>query len=171
MASGASAQVPVINEICYDPEGADAGHEFVELYNAGPQPASLIGIRLEFANGADGPVWQTRWTATAADTIACAGFFLIADRGWAADPPPQAEVTLGLQNGPDAVRLIRDGTVLDRVGYGDLQDAELYESQPAVDVASGQALARRPDGQDTEVNSVDLVAAEPTPGRMKAFAY
>jgi len=164
--SGASAQAPVINEVYYDPEGADAGQEFVELYNAGPQPVSLSGVRLEFANGADGPVWQTRWEATAADTIASAGFFLIADRGWAADPPPQAEVTLGLQNGPDAVRLVRDGTALDRVGYGDLQDAELYESQPAVDVASGQSLARRPDGQDTDANAVDLVAAEPTPGRM-----
>ena len=62
--SGASAQAPVINEVYYDPEGADAGHEFVELYNAGPQSVSLIGVRLEFANGADGPVWQTRWEAS-----------------------------------------------------------------------------------------------------------
>ncbi|MGC9362059.1 MAG: lamin tail domain-containing protein, partial [Candidatus Syntrophosphaera sp.] len=36
----------VINEVCYDPVGADAGHEWIELYNAGDAEVNLEGALL-----------------------------------------------------------------------------------------------------------------------------
>ena len=96
----------VINEVLYDPPGADAGGEFVELLNPGPGPVDLAGFRLEFANGADGPAWQIRWQGGADDHLDPGAVFLLVDTGWTG-PPGQAEVRLALQNGPDAVRLDR----------------------------------------------------------------
>jgi hypothetical protein len=154
--------LPVINEILYDPPGPDGGGEFVELVNPGPDAVILAGYRLEFANGAEGPVWQVRWTGSAADTLAPGGLFLVADAGWTGSPP-DAEVPLSLQNGPDALRLVGPAGVADLVGWGDLAHPSLSEGAPADD-PSGQALARRPDGQDSDRNREDLHPADPTPG-------
>jgi len=154
----------VLNEICYDPPGADGGAEFVELWNAGPDTASLAGLRLEFANGAvDPPVWVVRWTADPEARLAPGAVYLIVDRNWTG-PPAHSEVSLGLQNGPDALRLVGTDGVWDLVGWGDLSQPELSEGDPALDVA-GQVLARRPDGHDTQHNDLDFRGAEPTPGQ------
>ncbi|MBM4131738.1 hypothetical protein FJ250_12040, partial [bacterium] len=161
-AAPSSAQL-VINELLPDPDGADAGREFVELLNAGQAPVDLADVRLEFANGAEGPVWRPRWSGTAGQALAPGARFLIVDRGWTGDPRGDAEVTLALQNGPDAIRLERAGAVLDLVGYGAPIDTLLAEGQPAA-VAAGRSLARRPDGRDTGDNRADFTAAAPTPG-------
>ena len=162
LAREAGGQV-VINEIFPDPEGADAGAEFVELFNAGAQAQSLAGMRLQFANGAEGPTWYTRWTGVAGDLLEPGQRFLIVDRNWLGAVPGDAEVYLGLQNGPDAVRLEQDGLALDMVGYGPLTDVFLYEGHP-VALAAGMALGRRPDGLDTDDNQADFVQTSPTPG-------
>jgi len=160
-----AGQDPVLNEVCYDPAGTDAGAEFVELFNPGPQSISLTGVRLEFANGATAPDWQVRWTGGLPDSLAAGGFFLIVDRGWSGEPAGQVEVGLALQNGPDAVRLVLTDGTTDRLGYGDLTDPAFSEGTPAPDVASGQSLGRKPDGKDTDDNAADWWAlAEPTPG-------
>ena len=154
----------VINEVYYDPPGPDGGAEFVEIFNPAGETVSLAGARLEFANGAGEVRWLVRWQADPADSLASGGCFLVVDAGWQG-VPAQAVVSLQLQNGPDAVRLVRpDGTV-DVVGWGDLVAAELYEEAPAPDV-SGLALARRPDGHDTDDNDADLEPAGPTPGAL-----
>lgn len=153
----------VINEVCYDPPGADGGAEFVELWSTGPGIVDLAGVRLEFANGADSPPsWQVRWTAPDGTVLAPGTPFLIVDRGWTG-APAQAEASLGLQNGPDALRLVRGAEVIDLVGWGALDWPELSEGTAAPDV-SGLALARRPDGHDTDVNADDFRAADPSPG-------
>jgi hypothetical protein len=159
-----SAQV-VLNEVLYDPAGADGGHEFVELQNSSSESMSLNGFRLEFANGAGGPVWQVRWTGSRSDSVAAGNYFLIVDRGWADDISGQAEVALSLQNGPDAVRLVRRDGSIDLLGYGEPLDPQLSEGQPHPDVGSGQSLGRRPDGHDSDDNAADWVALDvPTPG-------
>ena len=152
----------VINEVLYDPPGADAGGEFVELYNPGPVPVHLDGYRLEFANGADGPAWQLRWQGEAGDHLEAGAFFLVADDGWSG-PPPQATVRLALQNGPDALRLVAPDGTTDTVGWGAVAHPELAEGAPAAD-AAGRALARRPDGRDTQDNAADFREHDPTPG-------
>lgn len=153
----------VINEILVDPEGSDSGREFVELFNPGPGSAPLNGLRFEFANGAEEASWRLRWEGAGLSDLPAGARFLITDRNWQGDAVPGAEVYLGLQNGPDAVRLVRDGRTLDLLGYGPLTDPAMYEGEPAP-VAPGRSLARRPDGADSGRNVLDFVLTGPTPG-------
>lgn len=153
----------VINEILVDPDGSDAGREFVELLNTGSESVDLSAVEFQFANGADGPIWKTRWAGEAGQSLGAGEIFLITDRNWIGPPAGQAEVTLALQNGPDAVRLVRATETLDLVGYGALTDSAMMEGGP-VPTATGKSLARRPDGRDTNRNDEDFVAATPTPG-------
>jgi len=159
----------VINELLPDPLGADEGREFVELLNNGDEPEPLGGVQFQFANGADGAVWQLRWTGADGDTVAPGARYLIVDRNWQG-VPWDAQAALALQNGPDAVRLVRGADVLDLVGYGALTDPDLCEGA-AVPVTAGMSLARRPDGRDTDRNDEDLVAAAPSPGIANFLSY
>lgn len=154
----------VINEFLPDPEGADAGKEFVELLNTGPAALDLRDVSLDFANGIEGPVWTTRWRCEDSLILPAGGRLLVVDRNWLGEPPGQVEVWLGLQNGPDAIRLAREGQVLDLVGYGALTDTLLMEGSPAR-LMAGLALARRPDGRDTSDNAADFFPSAPTPGQ------
>jgi hypothetical protein len=154
--------VVLLNEVCYDPPGADAGREFVELINIGPATVDLAGYRLEFGNGAVGPQWSGRWTGQPGDRIEPGGLFLIVDLGWTG-PPADAEVRLALQNGPDALRLVRADGSVDLVGWGHLDWPDMYEGRPHPG-APNRSLARRPDGHDTDDNAADFVAADMTPG-------
>jgi len=146
----------VLNEVLYDPSGADEGAEFVEIWNPDDVPRSLSGIVIEAGDGARPDSWVAIHRGAAADSV----------------PPHAAYVAAGsaltgaLQNGPDAVRLARDGAVLDRVGWGDLESASLFEGAPSPDVASGHSLARAEDGRDRDSNVDDWTdEAAPTPGR------
>ena len=170
LAAGPGRAALVINEILPDPAGSDAGHEFVEFLNTSPEAFDLEGVEFQFANGAEGPVWRTRWRGEAGLAVPPQGRFLLVDRLWADAPPGDAAATLDLQNGPDAVRLVRGGEVLDLLGYGALTDPELSEGDPAA-LEPGLALARRPDGADTGRNGADFVAAAPTPGRPNFRAW
>lgn len=158
------AGAPVLNEVCYDPAGADAGGEYVEFTHAGPDTVSLAGARLEFANGAEGVVWRTQWTGGPGARIVPGGFFLLADQGWQGAAVPDALANLALQNGPDAVRLVLPGGAVDLLGYGALVEPQLSEGQPAPNATGGKVLARRPDGHDTDDNATDFVVADPSPG-------
>ncbi len=162
MAPPAEADI-VINEILIDPDGSDAGREFVELLNPGDTPVSLARLRFEFANGAEELDWRLRWEGAESEQLAPGARYLIVDRNWQAGDSPDAEVTLALQNGPDSVRLVRNGAVVDLLGYGSLTDPSRFETAP-VALTTGRSLARRPDGVDTGDNSADFVSAEPTPG-------
>lgn len=153
----------VINELAPDPAGADAGWEFVEILNTSDVSENLEGVSIDFANGAEGAVWRVRWVAAGGLVLAPGARFLVADRNWLGAVRADVEVWLGLQNGPDAVRLARDGVGLDLVGWGALTDPELMEGTPAAAV-TGASLARRPDGWDSGDNGADFVAGEPTPG-------
>jgi hypothetical protein len=68
-------------------------------------------------------------------------------------------VDLHLQNGPDAVRVIRDGEVIDLLGWGEHTYPEFYMGEPADDV-SDQALVRV---NTTGNNSMDFIAGDHTP--------
>jgi len=146
----------VLNEILYDPAGADDGMEFVELWNPDDVPRPLAGITIEAGDGANPDAWVVIHRGGAADSVPPRAAYLIAG----------VTLTGAIQNGPDAVRLVRDGAVLDRLGFGDLEAGALFEYAPAPDVASGHSLARREDGQDADSNAADWAdEAAPTPGR------
>lgn len=163
----------VLNEVHYDPAGADGGMEYVELAVVGA-PAeggdgvSLAGWRLETGNGAapDGD-WKVAWVGGAEDR-AEGGLFVVGEDG--VTPRPDAVAELDLQNGPDACRLVAPDGGMDVCGWGSPLPDGLYEGAPAPDVASGRSLARLPDGRDTGSNAADFADAAPTPGAFNAPA-
>lgn len=146
----------VINEILYDPEGPDADGEFVELHNPTVRSVSLAGVTLEAGNGDRPGDWRAQWTGGSGEQLAAGAYYVVA--ATAAPVPADARVRLRLQNGPDAVRLVRAGEVLDCVGWGRLLHAEFFEREPAPDAPAGFALARLPDGVDTGSNYHDFLA-------------
>jgi hypothetical protein len=160
----------LINEFLPDPEGSDSGREFVELLNTGPSPIDLAGICLDFGNGAVANSWQQRWCCESSRQLGVGQRYLLVDRNWTGETPGQVEVYLGLQNGPDAIRLRREEQILDLVGYGALTDSSMLEGVPVV-MHPGLSLARRPDGQDTQNNARDFVSTAPTPGRPNFFPH
>jgi hypothetical protein len=159
----APAARALIAEVFYDAIGDDTGHEFVELYDPLDVPVSLAGVRLEAGDGAAPGRWSLRWTGAAGDTIRPRARFVIG--GALVQPAPDALVTLDLQNGPDAVRLVWPDGVIEVVGYGALAAPEYFCGAPAADVESGRSLTRLPDDADLGSNALDFQAASPTPGR------
>ena len=159
----APASRPIVAEVYYDATGDDTGWEFVELFNPYAQPFALAGLKLEAGDGAAPGRWTTRWTASAHDSIRAFGRFVVG--GARVTPPPDALVTLELQNGPDAMRLVWPDGASEVVGWGALSAPEYFCGAPAADVASGQSLARVPDDADLGSNALDFRAAEPSPGR------
>jgi hypothetical protein len=146
----------VLNEVLYDPDGADEGHEFVELWNSDSVAVGLDGVALEACDGARPGSWSVVWRAPAGAVALPKSPYLVSAAGLAT----------ALQNGPDAIRLQRAGAVLDLLGYGDLEDASLSEGEATADAPSGQSLARVRDGIDSGSNGSDWEAAsEPTPGQ------
>ncbi|HYJ31828.1 MAG TPA: lamin tail domain-containing protein [Candidatus Binatia bacterium] len=144
----------VLNEVLYDPAGTDDGNEWVELWNPGPSPVALAGVVIETADGSRPDVWTAAYRGASADTIPPRAPFLV------------RSLSSALQNGPDALRLVRDGVVLDLLGYGALEAASLSLGAPAPDAASGHSLARRVDGAGAQSNADDWEEEPaPTPGR------
>lgn len=160
-ASPAAAEL-LLNEVLYDPAGSDAGGEWVELLNTGPWPAPTAGLALEFANGAGPGDWDVVWIGSPDGWIEAGARFLVGARE---DGAVDSEARLGLQNGPDALRLVRDGFVLDLVGWGEPLVSTLAEGAPALPTREGDSLSRV-DGVDTNDNRVDFTARKPTPGRL-----
>ncbi|MFH1511106.1 MAG: lamin tail domain-containing protein [Candidatus Woesearchaeota archaeon] len=149
----------VINEVFYNPTGSDTGKEFVELYNDGPDSVSLKDFILESGNGANPNDWTVEWTGTTSEVIPANGYFLIAESNVSAVSNFVTE--LDLQNGPDAVRLRINSTVVDLVGYGSLTFPEYYEGSPASVAREGFSIARV--GPDTDNNLADFAESVPTP--------
>jgi len=156
------ASRPLLAEVLYDAIGDDTGHEFVELLNPGAAPCALAGLRVEAGDGSAPGRWTLRWTGGIADTIRAGARFVIG--GAAVTPRPDAIVSLDLQNGPDAVRLVWPDGATAVLGWGTHEFAEYACGEPAPDVASGQSLARTPDDSDAGANALDFRPATPSPG-------
>lgn len=166
---GAGAGSLVINEVLYDPAGADAGLEFVEILNAGTTPIDLGLLRLETGDGASAGAWRLEWTGLPGVPLEPGRYWCIGEES--VEPPPDAVTDLDLQNGPDACRLVLDGTVCDVVGWGAHTLSEFYRGSPAEDV-TGVSLGRVPDGADTGDNGRDFEALDPpSPGEPNAYAF
>jgi hypothetical protein len=164
-ASAPAAALPLISEVLYDADGSDDGHTFVELFGA--PGTSLDGLTLEGVNGSNGDVGP-RVALTGA--IPADGLFVVADQtggGTSFVAGADLLANFDFQNGPDAVRLVQDGSVLDAVGYGEVGAGEVFagEGGAAPDPPAGWSVARLFADVDTDDNAADFVALElPTPG-------
>jgi len=157
--------LPLISEVFYDASGSDDGKSFVELY-ATPG-TDLTGLFVEGINGANGAVTDS---LALSGLVPADGFFVLADdRGDGASDVANADLVLDFdfQNGPDSV-LLRDADgVIDAVGYGVFDAAEVFagEGAPAPDAPTDASLARAFANVDSDDNAVDfLVTQPPTPG-------
>ncbi len=145
VADSALSQV-VLNEIYYDHPGSDAGFEFIELYCAGSVEIPLAGWSIVMIDGRTGTSREL-WAAGAGRVIDSGGLILIGGDSVAVST---ADLLAGsIENGPDAVALLRAGESMDLVRYGG--------DDPGC--SAGRSLSRRPDGSG-------LVCSSPTPGRI-----
>src|SRR5262245_15392608 len=124
---------------------------------------SLAGYRLLAGDGAGPGRWRALWQGTAADVLAPGARFVVGEAQVV--PAPDRVATLGLENGPDAVRLSAPDGAVRTVGYGALTYSEYFEGTPAPDVDAGYSLARMPDSASSGDNARDFAAlTPPTPG-------
>ncbi len=150
---------PVINELFYDSAGTDSGC-FIELL--GKPGLKLDGYYLSGINGGSGQ--QYCLIDLTGYQIPQDGFFVIAQD----DSVPNADIinpATDIQNGPDNLELWFGDEKVDSVGYGDFAEATFSgEGSPALDL-TGYSIGRRPDGLDTNDNSIDFVGlTHPSPG-------
>ena len=157
----------LINEVDYDQPGNDEA-EYVELYNFGTDPVSLIGYTLELVNGNGNSVYDSIVLPNV-DLVAGDYFVICAN----AATVPDCDLDDGpntnfLQNGaPDAVGLRRDGSLVDAVSYEGDVTGYTESSGFGLSDSSGDdfiSISRLPDGTDTDVNNVDFSRRCATPG-------
>src|SRR5262249_21163447 len=148
-----------INEILYDPPGADAGC-YIEI--VGPPNFPLTGYSLKFIDGGTGTEYQTQLSLTGQSTGAN-GYFVVPQDTTvvvATGANSMISTKANLQNGPDNVQLILGTAIIDAVGYGTFTAAQFFagEGTPATGINNSvKSLSRLPNGADTDVNSVDFL--------------
>jgi len=154
----------IVNELMPDPSGTDSGNEWVELHNKGRSSVDLSGWKLQWATqGWDSP---SAFALPSGTTLAAGGYLVIGAGGVA------ASLNLGnAGSSADGVRLVCGDTPVDTVLYGTpnsdsfTDDGGGVASSLAPKPASGQSLARLPNGTDTNASSSDFASStSPTPG-------
>ncbi|MFT3927094.1 MAG: lamin tail domain-containing protein [Myxococcales bacterium] len=159
-----------INEVDYDQPSSDDA-EFVEVVNTADCPADLSSVNLELVNGSDGKVYASYPLLEAGKSLAPHARLVVADPPLLANlPKGVASVslkTLGLQNGPDGVRLVSGERVLDGFAYeGALPGTGEGDPSPADEAEL--AHGRCPDAFDSDDNALDFQLETPTPGAPNA---
>ncbi len=164
--------MPLINEVMYDPVGADAGKEWIEIYNPSPYPYSLLNWTIQTA----GSFFKVDFTFP--DIIIQPGEYIIVgeyDIEFA-----DFIANLDLQNGgsaTDGVRLVSaDSSYTDTLLYDSPNSNNLPDDthNPGISFVStvtpGYTLARFPNGYDTNQISNWQAAQYPSP-KQANFSY
>lgn len=189
MTNMVNAQSLVINEIDYDQPGVDSA-EYVELYNAGPNPVNLADFKLVLFNGTTSASGNVAYDSIQlpSQTLTAGSFFVICGNS---GKVPNCNATFSaasncIQNAasatsttpsPDAVYLkdVQQGNIIDVVSYEGNCIAPYFET---AGVPSGNSdtivadsvlarfysIGRFPDGTDSDNNSVDFNRMCSTPG-------
>jgi len=164
-----------INEFFPNPDGTDAGSEWIELYNTGTEAIRLDSWSIETASSS----YSTRFIFPAETSIEPGAFFLIGEEfvpSEIADINIDSSLSLGnASTGFDGVR-IKDcpGNIVDTILYAKVaalpseDEIEFLDDAGGETVAifpnSGQSIGRYPDGVDTDNNFADLSSnMQPTP--------
>jgi hypothetical protein len=152
----------VINEVSVAGDGG-AADEYVEIYNPCSRPIDLAGSRLVYRSSM-GTTDTVLWNFAESTVIPSNGYLLFAGEGFVGMSDgvfnaPQGR--LAAAGGGVALRLM-DMSIVDSVGYGAVANA-FIEGSPAPAPPSGQSIARRPNGTDTNDNGADYDVAARTP--------
>ncbi len=163
----------LINEVLYDPIGADLGNEWIELYNLSDSPIDLTGWKIQYA----GTTFQT--AITLSGTIQPKSFSLVCEMNIGNCDLNVAK--LGFQNGggaTDGIQIVdTNNTVVDTIFYDSPNSNGLInelgnivlDSQTATNATNGSSLGRT-NFVDTDNSYNDFsVFIEPTPGKMNAI--
>ncbi len=155
-----------INEVDYDQPSSDDA-EFVEVVNTAACPANLSVVSLELINGSDGKAYASYALSEAGPTLAPMGRLLVADPALLTSLPGGVLAmplkTVGLQNGPDGVRLMAAGRVLDGFAYEGAV-AGTGEGMPSAADEAELAFSRCPDSFDSNNNARAFSLPPATPG-------
>ncbi len=162
----------VINEVLYDPTGADTGYEWIELYNAGEQAVNLENWIIQKAGTSFDDVFTFPEIIIEPDSFILIGEEFV--------PNTDITTTLVFQNGgtaTDGIRIVSaDAIYTDTVLYDSPNSNNLPDdiSSPgqyfAPDVSSGNTLARKHDGEDSDNCEIDFFECEnPTPGEPNIY--
>ena len=127
----------LITQVHYDPAGSDTGKEFIELYNPMDHAVPLDSYSIETGDGAQPAKWKHEWQGIG-EIISSRSFFIIGENESFADH----HKNLDLQNGPDGVRLLKDGTVIETIGWGSHTYPEYYSGTPTALTKNGESLQR-----------------------------
>jgi len=149
----------IINEV--QTAGASDDDEFGELHNPASCAVLLDGYELMYRSS-EGTADVLVWSAVPGQKMLPGQFFILGGAGFptAPDFPFPTQVALGAGGG--GLGLLKNGTPVDRVGWGDASNAYL-ESTAAAAPAAGKSIGRLPDGHDTDDNSSDFIEATATP--------
>jgi lamin tail-like protein/collagen triple helix repeat protein len=166
VASGVQADIR-INEFMTGVTSAGT-NEFVEIVNSGSAAADLSGWKLVYrsATGTSDTVLATIPDGT---TLAAGAFYLFGGSGYAGPPAADQSFSAGLAATAGGLGIRNpSGDLVDSVGWGSTAANGLVEGTPApappTTAAPGSSDVRKPDGHDTNDNSVDFtVATPPTP--------
>ena len=166
-----------INEIFPNPGGTDGGNEWLELYNAAGEDIALDGWAIQTGSSS----WNTKFTFPPETVLVAGDYLVVADEevpSEGADLYSSTNLSLGnASTGLDGVRLLDcPGLIADTLLYGKSGAEPDAEEEPWQDDAGGQtfalfpeddsvSIARYPDGEDTDDNSVDFASGvSPSPG-------
>jgi hypothetical protein len=153
--------------------GATYTNDFIELTNRGTAPASLDGWSVQYHSSSATGAWQV---TALSGSIAPGAFYLIAESQGAGGttplPPAQASGTILMSATGGTVALVNSTAALtcsdsascqaasvDLVGFG---TAAISEGSPIAGASNTDSVQRK-DSADTDNNSADFSAAEPTP--------
>lgn len=154
-------QEPVINEIYYDQPGEDGTDVFIELW--GPPGLSLMGFKLRSYSAATGELLMQQSLDGA--TIGDDGYLVIADTNLNLTLFELTDLIApiaDLQNSPAYLQLVFGEIVVDMVGYGTGPNQQ-SEGSPAQEAVPGLSLNRSEFHADTDDNSQDFAACQPSP--------
>jgi hypothetical protein len=156
-----------VNEVMTGMTGA-AANEFVELVNAGSEPADVGGYRVVYRSAAG--TSDTLLAAVPAGTIiAAGGHYLLGGGSYSGPVAPDQSFGIGLAATAGGVGVRNsDGALLDSVGWGTTVTNGLVEGRPApvapTTASPGSSIGRMPDGADSNDNQTDFaVSSTPTP--------
>lgn len=155
-----SAGCPVVNEVMTGSD-ASASEELIEILNPCAAALDLAGARILYQS-ASGATQRTLVTWDPGTALAAGGRLLYATSQYAG--PADGSFASGLSGSGGGVG-VEDagGTLVDGVGWGTATNG-LVEGSVAPAPAPGSAIARIPDGVDTDDGASDWRETAPTPG-------